>query len=83
LIVSPQPIDGSALEGPAIEIFHGFGETSGRFEAAEIIARVFPDYKDFVSRVMVLFDFPPTEFTFGPYPNDVPSEGLSMTARLV
>jgi hypothetical protein len=71
LNVSAQPIDGSALEGPAIEIFHSLGETLGRFEVAQLIARVFPDYKDFVSRTIKLFDFPAGRFTFGPYPNDV------------
>jgi hypothetical protein len=66
-----------------LKSFTALAQTSGRFEVAEIIARVFPDYKDFVSLVMELFDFPPTEFTFGPYPNDVLNEGLSMTAQLV
>ena len=60
LFVSPQPIDTanlfsadrSGFLGPAIEVSHRFGDTSGRFDVAEVIARVFPDYKAFVSEVM-------------------------------
>lgn len=75
LFVSPEPIDTANLfspgwrgfAGPAIEISHRFGDTSGRFEVAEIIARVFPTYKAFVTGVMEGFDL---SFTFGPYPED-------------
>jgi hypothetical protein len=71
LLVSPQPIDSfKDLEGPAIEIHYADGNTSGRFEVAEIIGRVFPDYKAFVSHVVELFDFTADRFAFGPYPND-------------
>jgi hypothetical protein len=55
------------LEGPAIEIYHMFGGTSGRYGIAEIMARVFPDYRAFATRVMEGMDLPlPT----GPYPKD-------------
>jgi hypothetical protein len=77
LFVSPQPIDtahifspGSGLAGPAIAVSHLDSDTSGRFTVAEIIARVFPDYKAFVAGVVELFDLPANMFTFGPYPGD-------------
>jgi hypothetical protein len=76
LFVSPRPIDTdnflttdkNRFEGPAIEISHRFGDTSGRFDVAEIIARVFPTYKVFVTDVVEVF--PASSFTFGPYPKD-------------
>jgi hypothetical protein len=76
LFVSPQPIDtakifsngGSGFPGPAIEISHRYGGTSGRFEVAEIIARVFPAYKSFADGVMKEGVGQP--LTFGPYPKD-------------
>lgn len=76
LFVSPQPIDTAnlfsadrgGLSGPAIEISHRFGDTFGRFSVAEVIARVFPDYRAFVTSVMEGFDLP---ITFGPYPKDI------------
>ena len=76
LFVSPQPIDTAnlfsanrgGLSGPAIEISHRFGDTFGRFSVAEVIARVFPDYRAFVTGVTEGFDLP---ITFGPYPKDI------------
>ena len=76
LFVSPKPIDTANIfsagqngfSGPAIEISHRFGDTSGRFDVAEVIARVFPAYKAFVTGVMEGFDLP---VPFGPYRNDM------------
>jgi hypothetical protein len=78
LFVSPQPIDTanifspgwSGFAGPAIQVSHLFGDTSGRFAVAEVIARVFPAYKAFATGVIETFDLPPSSFTFGPYPKD-------------
>lgn len=78
LFVSPQPLDTanlfstdrSGFSGPAIEISHSFGDTSGRSAVAEVIARVFPDYKAFVTGVMEPFDLP-GRFPSGPYPKDI------------
>jgi hypothetical protein len=78
LFASPRSIDSahlffpgrSGFEGSVIEVHYSEGETSGRFEVAQVIARVFPDYKAFVSRAIELFDFVADEITFGPYPND-------------
>lgn len=78
LFVSPEPFDTammfsaqSRFTGPAIEISHRFGDTSGRFDVAEIIARVFPSYKAFVTGVVGAFDLPANSFSFGPYPRDI------------
>ena len=75
--VSPEPIDSKMLFsdkwdgflGPAVQLDHLYGETSGRFAVAEIIARVFPAYKAFAFGVMKELT-PPDTFSFGPYPND-------------
>ena len=78
LYVSPEPINGASLRsegwsgfaGPVIAIHHTFGGTSGRFEVARVIARVFPAYKAFVTQVIDDgFGFT-TSFPFGPYPKD-------------
>jgi hypothetical protein len=47
------------------------GDTSGRFEVAEVIARVFPAYKPFVTRMMEEFGQPASSFPFGPFPKDI------------
>jgi hypothetical protein len=77
LFVSSQPIDTtnmfstqSRFAGPAIVISHRFGDTSGRFDVAAIIARVFPAYKAFVTGAAEIFDLPASTFSFGPYPKD-------------
>jgi hypothetical protein len=76
LFVSPEPIKvlfgsgWSGIEGPAVEIDDVFGGTSGRFDVAEVIARVFPAQRAFVQNVIDLFDQPASEYTFAPYPKD-------------
>lgn len=78
LLVSPQPIDAASIfstkwdgfAGPAIAVSHRYGDTSGRFRVAEIIARAFPTYKAFATAVMEEIA-PARSFTFGPYPKDV------------
>lgn len=77
LIVSPRPIDTANifstgpgdLAGPAIQVSYRFGGTSGRFEVAEIIARVFPAYKAFATKVMKELQ-PGDSLAFGPYAAD-------------
>jgi hypothetical protein len=79
LFVSPQSINTASLfsaerrgfSGPAIEISYSSGGTSGRFEVAEVIARVFPAYKPFVTRIVEEFGQPASSFPFGPYPKDI------------
>lgn len=78
LVVSPQPIDfkqlwhalDSPLTGPAIEISHNFGGTSGRFHVAEVIARVFPAYMGFVRSIIRGLDEKEDSYPRGPYPAD-------------
>ncbi len=78
LFVSPDPIDSKALfsedwkgfPGQAIQLSFDSGGTSGRFEVAEIIARVFPAYKAFAQSVIAEGLEPASDFPFGPYPND-------------
>lgn len=68
LFVSPEPIFQTSFMGPAIEFSHRDGGTgSGAFGVAEVIARVFPDFKAFAKNVSEGFG---TSIPFGPYPND-------------
>ena len=77
LFVSPQPMeallpfkaDWGGFSEPVITVTHRFGDTSGRFSVAEIIARVFPTYMVFANAVAD--DFPQgDQFRVGPYPYD-------------
>lgn len=77
LYVSPEQITASNVLsstwtgfcGPAIELAVEFGDTSGRFAVARVIARVFPDHKSFVESVIAEGE-PTSSFPFGPYPED-------------
>jgi hypothetical protein len=78
LYISPSPIDSEnffsptwkGFKGPAIELSSEVGDTSGRFGVARVIARVFPAHRAFVLRVIKEGLEPPSEFPFGPYPED-------------
>ncbi len=78
LFVSPDPIrsttvmsmDWKGFTGQAIEVSVMLGGTSGRFEVAQIIARVFPAYKAFAQSVIAEGIEPASSFLFGPYPTD-------------
>lgn len=79
LFISPDPIDGKTVllsndwkgfAGQAIQLSYSYGGTSGRFEAARVIARVFPAYKQFAQSVIADGLEPASDFTFGPYPTD-------------
>jgi len=78
LLVAPQPIKGDDLfsstwrgiTGPAVQASESSGGTSGRFEVARVIARVFPAYKAFARSVIEEGIEPAGNFPFGPYPND-------------
>lgn len=78
LYVSPEPIDSAKLFskdwkgfiGQAIQVSVALGDTSGRFEVARTIARVFPDRKAFVRDVIAEEIEPSGSFSFGPYPKD-------------
>ena len=46
------------------------GDTSGRFEVAKVAARVFPDQRAYVERIIAEGIEPASDFPFGPYPTD-------------
>jgi hypothetical protein len=78
LFLTPKPIDGnwffdehrSHLSGPAIQYSSSEGGTSGRFEVARIAARVFPQFRPFVKKVIAEGLEPASNFHFAPYPAD-------------
>ena len=78
LFVTPEPIDRKALfspgwkgfSGQAIQVSVSAGDTSGRFEVARMIARVFPDHMGFVQDVIAEGIEPASSFSAGPYPTD-------------
>ncbi len=88
LFVTPQPIKesnlfstaGGGFAGPAVQVSAIIGGTSGRFEVARIIARVFPAQMAFVQSVIDEGIEPASEFPSGPYPND---KLLFQDARIV
>lgn len=78
LFVASQTIESKLLfsekwkgfSGPVVQISDSLGGTSGRFEVASIIARVFPAHKVFVSRVIAEGFEKAADFPFGSYPKD-------------
>lgn len=78
LYVTPKPIDGPGLfsdrwegfAGAAIQVSDMVGDTSGRFEVARVIARVFPGHMAFVKHVIEEGIEPASSFPRGPYPGD-------------
>jgi hypothetical protein len=75
LFIMPTPVEGKDLsgkdvEGDAIELTFQNGETSGRFSVAAVIARAFPEYKDFVARVNEEAGDLRQNYETGPYPSD-------------
>jgi hypothetical protein len=78
LYVTPQPINSENLFsnkwegfiGPAVQLTALDGSTSGRFDVARIIARVFPAHRNFVRKVIAEGLEPASSFHFGPYPKD-------------
>jgi hypothetical protein len=78
LFVSPDPINSAnffsdgwkGFTGPAIQISHLYGGTSGRFSVAKTIAQVFPAHRIFAEEVIKEGIEPASSFPFGPYPND-------------
>jgi hypothetical protein len=78
LYVTPKPLNSTNLfsgswkgiSSYGIQLSESNGDTSGRFEVAQIIARVFPADWAFVRRVIAEGDEPATAFPYGPYPGD-------------
>ena len=72
-MVSPKPIDRSltaseGVQGPVIEINHITRGNSGRYDIADVIARVFPAYRSHAVAILKDFDFP---LALRPFPTDV------------
>lgn len=59
------------LLGPAIQLTVLDGQTSGRFDVAEVAARLFPNQRAFVERVLAEGVVSRSDWTFGPYPHDL------------
>jgi hypothetical protein len=78
LFVTPMPLSSAHLFSDSwkgissygIQLSESIGDTSGRFEVAQIIARVFPADWAFVRRVIAEGNEPATAFHYGPYPAD-------------
>ena len=77
VFVTPEPHDPtgalharSGFTGPAVQLSLICGETSGRFEVAQIAARIFPIAKPFVQDVINEGIEPPEDFPSTPYPYD-------------
>ena len=62
--------ENAALTGPAIEVTRSIADTSGRFEAARIAARLFPARRAFVQSVIDEGIEAADQFPFGPYRTD-------------
>jgi hypothetical protein len=78
LFITPYPIgssdffgkDPKRLAGSGIQITYTFGDTSGRFIVAAIVARVFPDQRGYVDQIIAEKLVPAKDFPVGPYPAD-------------
>ncbi len=78
LFVAPQPIDGDDLlsetwagfSGPVVQISEIDGATSGRYDAARVVARVFPAQNSFVQSVIEEGTEAASSFPSGPWPGD-------------
>jgi hypothetical protein len=69
--VSPQVIDADYDgQGPVVEVGDSDGSTSGRFDVANVIARVFPAYKAFVTDFVKSEYLRLSMFTFAPFRYD-------------
>ncbi len=72
LWLSPEPINRhvpgwNGFAGPAIEIYRISSGASGMYEVAELLARVFREYKDRAAPVLAMVERPVPS---GPYPED-------------
>ena len=56
--------------GPAIQLSGSDGGTSGRFEVAQMVARVFPAYRSYARKIIAEGFGPASNYPFGPFPSD-------------
>lgn len=79
LYIAPEKLDSAKLlehtnwkgfTGPAIQLSGADGGTSGRFEVAKVVARVFPAHRDYARKVIAEGFGPASDYPFGPFPAD-------------
>ena len=79
LHVAPEALDSAKLlehrnwkgfRGPAIQLSGSDGGTSGRFEVAKVVARVFPAHRAYARNVIAEGFSPASDYPFGPFPSD-------------
>jgi hypothetical protein len=79
LYIAPEPLDSAKLlehknwkgfTGPAIQLSGSDGGTSGRFEVAQMVARVFPAHRDYARTIIKEGFGPASDYPFGPFPSD-------------
>ena len=75
LLVTPTGIGRNIFDahlvGSAVQLSVSIGDTSGRFEAARIAARLFPNRASFVDGVVKEGIEPKSDFPTGPFPTDI------------
>ena len=72
LFLAPRPIKNGGsgwegLDGAAIEVYRMTSGASGRYDIAEVMARVFPAYRAFARKVLEGMEL---QIPAGPYPKD-------------
>jgi hypothetical protein len=79
LYIAPESLDSAKLlehknwkgfTGPAIQLSGFDGGTSGRFEVARVVARVFPAHRDYARMIIKEGFGPASDYPFGPFPSD-------------
>lgn len=79
LYIAPEPLDADKLildknrhgfTGPAVELNFRVGDTSGRFEVARVVARIFPTHRDYVKNVISEHLDSPDDYHYDPFPTD-------------
>ncbi len=79
LYIAPEVLDSAKLlehrnwkgfTGPAIQLSGSDGGTSGRFEVAKVVARVFPAHRGYARKIIAEGFGPASDYHFGPFPSD-------------
>jgi len=79
IYVAPEPLDADKLisgknwrgfTGPVVELNLRVGDTSGRFEVARVVARIFPAHRSYVKSVIAEHFDSPGDYHYGPFPAD-------------
>ena len=79
LYIAPEVLDDAKLlehrnwkgfRGPVIQLSGSEGGTSGRFEVAQVVARVFPAHRDYARSIIAEGFGPASDYVFGPFASD-------------